>query len=43
VRRRLAVDGVETLPGAPEAYAADIAGEEAKWSAIIQGVGFRPE
>jgi tripartite-type tricarboxylate transporter receptor subunit TctC len=43
VRRRLAVDGVETLPGTPEAYAADIAGEEAKWSAIIQGVGFRPE
>jgi tripartite-type tricarboxylate transporter receptor subunit TctC len=39
VRGRLAVDGAETLPGTPEAYAADIAGEEAKWSAIIRAAG----
>jgi tripartite-type tricarboxylate transporter receptor subunit TctC len=39
VRSRLAVDGAETLPGTPEAYAADIAGEEAKWSAIIKEAG----
>lgn len=35
VRDRLAVDGAEPLPGTPEAYAADIASEQAKWSAII--------
>ncbi len=39
VRSRLAVDGAETLPGTPEAYAADIASEEAKWSAIIKEAG----
>ena len=39
VRNRLAADGTETLPGTPEAYAADIAGEEAKWGAIIKKAG----
>jgi tripartite-type tricarboxylate transporter receptor subunit TctC len=39
VRQRLAADGTETLPGTPEAYAADIAGEEAKWGAIIKQTG----
>ena len=39
VRSRLAVDGAETLPGTPEAYAADIASEQAKWSAIIKKSG----
>jgi tripartite-type tricarboxylate transporter receptor subunit TctC len=39
VRSRLAVDGAEALPGTPEAYAADIAAEEAKWSAIIKEAG----
>jgi tripartite-type tricarboxylate transporter receptor subunit TctC len=43
VRSRLAVDGAETLPGAPEAYAADIAGEEAKWSAIVKKSGVTAE
>ena len=43
VRRRLAVDGAETLPGTPEAYAADIASEEAKWSAIIKKSGVTAE
>jgi tripartite-type tricarboxylate transporter receptor subunit TctC len=43
VRHRLAVDGAETLPGTPEAYAADIAGEEAKWSAIIKQTGTKAE
>jgi tripartite-type tricarboxylate transporter receptor subunit TctC len=36
IRQRLGADGTETLPGTPEAYAADIASEEAKWSAIIK-------
>lgn len=39
VRGRLAADGDETLPGTPQAYAADIAGEQAKWSAIIKKSG----
>jgi tripartite-type tricarboxylate transporter receptor subunit TctC len=43
VRNRLAADGTETLPGTPEAYAADIAGEEAKWSAIIKQTGTKAE
>jgi tripartite-type tricarboxylate transporter receptor subunit TctC len=39
VRGRLAADGTETLPGTPAAYAADIAGEEAKWGAILKQTG----
>jgi tripartite-type tricarboxylate transporter receptor subunit TctC len=39
VRNRFAVDGVETLPGTPDAYAADIASEQSKWSAIIKKSG----
>jgi tripartite-type tricarboxylate transporter receptor subunit TctC len=36
VGNRLAVDGDVTLPGTPDAYAADIMNEQAKWSAIIK-------
>lgn len=39
VKSRLAIDGAEALPGTPEAYAADIAAEQAKWSAIIKKSG----
>ena len=39
IRQRLAADGTEVLPGTPEAYAADIASEEAKWGAIIKQTG----
>jgi tripartite-type tricarboxylate transporter receptor subunit TctC len=39
VRSRLAVDGAVTLPGTPDAYAADIASEQAKWSVIIKKSG----
>lgn len=39
IRNRLAADGTETLPGTPEAYAADIASEEAKWGAITKTTG----
>jgi tripartite-type tricarboxylate transporter receptor subunit TctC len=39
IKNRLAADGTETLPGTPDAYAADIAGEEAKWGAIIKVTG----
>jgi tripartite-type tricarboxylate transporter receptor subunit TctC len=43
VKRRLAIDGAETLPSTPEDYAADIAGEEAKWSEIIKKSGVKAE
>jgi tripartite-type tricarboxylate transporter receptor subunit TctC len=43
VRSRLATDGAQTLPGTPEAYAADIASEEAKWSAVIKKTGVTAE
>ena len=35
---RLRVDGSEPLPSTPEAYAADIASEEAKYSEIVKNV-----
>jgi tripartite-type tricarboxylate transporter receptor subunit TctC len=43
VKSRLAVDGAEVLPGSPEAYAADIAAEQAKWSAVIKKTGVKAE
>lgn len=39
VRARLAVDDAQTLPGTPASYAADIASERVKWSAIINKTG----
>ena len=39
VQKRLSVDGAQTLPGTPQAYAADIAAEQAKWSAILKQAG----
>ena len=43
IRRRLVADGIETQPGTPEAYAADIASEEAKWGAIIKSTGVKTQ
>jgi tripartite-type tricarboxylate transporter receptor subunit TctC len=43
VKKKLAVEGAETLPVSPAAYAADIGSEEAKWSAIIRKSGMRAE
>jgi len=43
IKNRLAVDGAEVLPGTPEAYGADIAAEEAKWSAVIKKTGVKAE
>ena len=43
VKRRLAVEGAEVMPVSPDAYAADIAGEEAKWSEIIRKSGMKGE
>jgi tripartite-type tricarboxylate transporter receptor subunit TctC len=39
VQKRLGVDGAQTLPGTPQAYAADIAAEQVKWSAILKQSG----
>lgn len=43
VRRRLAVNGAEPLPSTPEEYAADIDGEEVKWSKVIKASGIKAE
>jgi len=43
IKKRLAVDGAEVLPGAPEAYGVDIAAEQAKWSAVIEKTGVKAQ
>jgi tripartite-type tricarboxylate transporter receptor subunit TctC len=43
VKRKLAVEGAETLPTTPDDYAADITKEEAKWSEIIRKAGVKGE
>jgi tripartite-type tricarboxylate transporter receptor subunit TctC len=43
IKKRLAVDGAEVLPGTPDAYAADIAAEQAKWSAVIKKTGVKAQ
>jgi tripartite-type tricarboxylate transporter receptor subunit TctC len=43
IKKRLAVDGAEVLPGTPEAYGADIAAEQAKWSAVIEKTGVKAQ
>ena len=41
VAQRFAALGAEVLSSAPDAYAADIAAEEAKWSAIVRRAGVK--
>ena len=43
VKRRLAVDGAETLASTPEQYAADIDHEETKWSAVLKKSGAKAD
>ena len=43
VRRRLAVEGGEPVPGAPEEYAADIDREEKRWSKLVATIGLKGE
>ena len=43
VAQRLATAGAETAWSTPEAHAADIAAEEAKWSAVVRTAGIRAE
>jgi tripartite-type tricarboxylate transporter receptor subunit TctC len=43
VIQRLALEGGEPIPGAPEAYAADIDREEMKWSKLATAIGRKEE
>jgi tripartite-type tricarboxylate transporter receptor subunit TctC len=43
VRKRLAVEGAEPIPGPPSEYAADIDREEAKWSKLVKAIGLKAE
>ena len=43
VAQHFAALGAEVFPSTPEAYAADIAAEEAKWSAVVRTAGIRAE
>jgi tripartite-type tricarboxylate transporter receptor subunit TctC len=43
VAQHFAALGAEVLPSTPDAYAADIAAEEAKWSPIVRKAGIKGE
>src|SRR5712691_2776965 len=43
VKRRLAVEGGEPIPGPPEAYTADIDREEMRWSKLVNAIGLKGE
>jgi tripartite-type tricarboxylate transporter receptor subunit TctC len=43
VKNRLATEGAESLPGTPEAYAADIDREEIKWGGLVKKPGLKVE
>ncbi|MGE5162741.1 MAG: Bug family tripartite tricarboxylate transporter substrate binding protein [Sphingobacteriales bacterium] len=43
VKKRLATEGAEALPGTPEAYAADIDKEEKKWGGLVKKLGLKVE
>jgi tripartite-type tricarboxylate transporter receptor subunit TctC len=43
VQKRLALEGGEPIPGPPEAYAADIEREEARWSKLVTAIGLKGE
>jgi tripartite-type tricarboxylate transporter receptor subunit TctC len=43
VKKRLATEGAEPIPGAPEDYAADIEREETKWARLVKALGVKAE
>ena len=43
VKKRLATEGAEALPGTPQDYAADIDREEKKWSALVRRLNLKVE
>ncbi len=43
VRKRLAIEGAEPLPGTPAEYGADIDREETQWSKVVKASGAKAE
>jgi tripartite-type tricarboxylate transporter receptor subunit TctC len=43
VKKRLALEGAESIPGPPEAYTADVEREEKRWSKLVQSIGLKGE
>jgi tripartite-type tricarboxylate transporter receptor subunit TctC len=43
VKERLATEGAESLPGTPEDYAVDVAGDEKKWGGLVKKLGLKVE
>jgi len=43
VKKRLATEGADALPGTPEAYADDLAKEEKKWGALVRKLNLKVE
>ena len=43
VRKRLALEGGEPIPGPPEAYESDIDREAARWSKLLNAIGLKAE
>jgi tripartite-type tricarboxylate transporter receptor subunit TctC len=43
VKKRLATEGADALPGTPEAYADDIDREETKWSVLVRKLNLKVE
>jgi tripartite-type tricarboxylate transporter receptor subunit TctC len=43
IRKRLAIEGAEPLPGTPEQYAEDIDREETIWSKVVKASGAKAE
>ena len=43
VKKRLAGEGADALPGTPEAYAEDIDKEETKWRALVRKLNLKVE
>ena len=43
VRRQLATDGAEPLPGTPDAYGADIDREETQWNKVVKASGAKAD
>jgi len=43
VKKRLATEGADALPGTPEAYADDIDREETKWSVLVHKLNLKVE
>ncbi len=41
VKKRLATDGAETIPGTPEAYAAELDRDEKTWGPVVRKLGLK--